>query len=240
MRRRLAFWAFVFVLLAAPAAVASTIIVNQQGSTNPALNGFTNNVGGPVYGTPVGTTAWNMQGSWPFDYNQYVLSSTQITDVNAASNWELTATFNNLSAGTGIETGTYAGVILNDLRFDLALNSDGTGDQVLTVDSFTGSPSYTIAGLGTNPVTLELLYNKSTSTANVFVNGTEVISNYAGYSESYSNIVLFGGVDGNFSHVELETNVSTVPEPATFTLMATGLVGLVGLGSLRRWRATSH
>jgi hypothetical protein len=169
----------------------------------------------------------------------YFLSGAQVTQLNSATNWSLTATFANLSTDT-TQTGygpgsygSYATVDINDLRFDLDLGSDGAGGQVLFADVLAGTPNYTIAGLGTNPVTLEVLYSNSTDTANIYVDGTEVIANYAGYAYSYPSYVIFGGQDGNFSQVELQTNVSAptnvVPEPSSILLLASGLAGLAGM-----------
>jgi hypothetical protein len=94
-------------------------------------------------------------------------------------------------------------------------------------------PTTTIAGLGTDPVTLSLIYSNLTQSADVFVNGTEVISSYAGISEG-SNIIVFGGADGNFTNVELLTGApSTVPELSTWAMLLTGFVA-IGLVGFRR------
>jgi hypothetical protein len=96
---------------------------------------------------------------------------------------------------------------INGVRFDLDLHSDGSGNQVLCADVFSGNPSYC---LGTNPVTLEVFYNSSTMTASIFVNGTKVISNYAGAAAlpcCAANSVQISGENATFSQVELETNV---------------------------------
>jgi hypothetical protein len=204
------------------------IIVDQQGAASPASNGFANDFGVTSQG-PVGTTAWNIQGDWCCGYDYYSLTSSQITDLTTATNWAFIATYQNLSPDTGPGYlgypggyGSYAVVQFNGVRFDLGMHSDGSGDQVLSLDPFGGSPNYTIAGLGTSPVTLEALYNNSTGTANIFVNGTEVISNYAGHAPVQAgNLVFFGGEDGTFSQVELET---TVPEPSTFSMLALSLL----------------
>jgi len=209
------------------------VIVSQQGATNPVLNGFTPEI--VTSQGPVGSTAWNIQGIWNVGSDFYSLSGAQITDLNTATNWAFTATFQNLSLNTTPEVsswpgsyGSYAVVSVNDIRFDLGIHSDGSGDQVLSVDPFASGPNYTISGLGTNYVTLEALYNNSTQTADIFVNGTEVISNYAGNNTSFiGNFVFIGGQDGTFSQVVLESNPSAVPEPGSLGLLATAL-GLVG------------
>jgi hypothetical protein len=236
------------LLVSALACVAlpasANIVVNQEGNQNPISNGF---APGPATQGPVAGPAWNVQGSWCCSYDYYSLTSAQVSSLTSATNWAWTATFANLSPQTTQNGygpgsyGSYADIILNDNRFDLDLGSDGGGNQILFVNSFGGAPSYTITGLGTNPVTLEVLYNNATSNANIYVNGTEVIANYAGYSYGYSNLAFFGGQDGNFSQVELQTNVSaptTTPEPVEMPVLALG-AGCLGFLLWRRRRAAT-
>jgi hypothetical protein len=186
------FVAFTGSMTTAP-LMAQTVIVNQQGATNPSSNGFATDSGVTSQG-PVGTTAWNVQGSACCGYDYYSLSSGQLTALTTAANWAFIATYQNLSPDTGpgfagFDTyGSYAIVQFNGVRFDLLMHSDGKGNQVLSVDSYAGTPDYTIAGLGTNFVTLDVLYTNSTKTANIFVNGTKVISNYAGYPPNCSGL----------------------------------------------------
>lgn len=213
---------------------AANIIVNQAGATNPTSDGFTLNVGGGVTSQgPVGN-AWNVQGTWCCAGDWHYLTDSQITILSKATNWAFIVTYQNLSSDTGPGYfgwpdgyGSVAYLQINGLRFDLDLHSDGHGNQVLSLDPITGSPVYTIAGLGTNYVTLELLYNNTTMTASVFVNGEEVISNYpghapvAGYTE---NAVVFGGENANFSLVELEAGTPTLPVVESAAL-PNGIVG---------------
>jgi hypothetical protein len=74
--------AAIFLELAQTAG--AQLVAQHSGSTNPGTEGFVNNNGGPIYGSPViasvtTPSSWNMTGPWPFNYNQYVLSAAQST-----------------------------------------------------------------------------------------------------------------------------------------------------------------
>jgi len=207
-------------------AASATVFVQHSGSTNPGTEGFTNDVSGPVYGSPVlSPPAWNMTGSWNTNYNQFLLTAAQSAALWSET-WTLTAIMQNLSTGSGFGSGIYADVLVANQRFDIDLSADGAGDQVL---SDSGSSPYTIAGLGTDYATFKMVYSPTSHTVDYYVNGTLAISNSPGVSENFPS-VLFGGVDGNFSLVSLTT---AVPEPSTWALMLVGFGGL-GLSALSR------
>lgn len=222
---------------------ADTIMIQDSGGTDPNTLGFT----GSTYGSPAPGSAsdgnWDVSGPWCCGYDVYSLNSIQVAELDSASSWTYTATFANLSTNTSPEEsypssyttvpgsyGSYASIALNGFRFDLGLHADGSGDQILMLDPFSGGPDYTISGLGTNQVTLSLVYNNSTDTADVYVDGVDVISGLAGnqLSDSTINELFFGGEDGQFSNVELSYaplsfggigDSSPVPEPRTFWLI---------------------
>ncbi len=216
-------------ILATP-MVGADILVDQTGSTNPSTNGFIGGYGSAVSG------AWNIAGSWCCTFDYWTPTALQLSDIASAANWELTTTYSNLSTDTGGGAccgpdtfGSNVSVSLNGIRFDLDLHSDGLGNQILSVNPFAGTPDYTIAGLGTNYVTLEVLYNNATQTGDIFVNGTQVISDYVGHTNYLDPVgVRFGGEDGDFSQIELADNVST-PEPNQFPV----LLGVMGFGLFR-------
>ncbi len=211
------------------------VLLEHTGANDPTTENFLNSgVGtfGPVYNDlGLGINAWNEQGSWCCSYYTHSFTSNEIAALTGATNWEYTVKFRNLSTDTApTQSGIYAAIDVNDLRIDLNIHSDGNGNQILSLNPFTGSPSYTIPGLGMNYVTLQMLYNNTAKTADIYVNGTPVITGYAGWSDPYGeNWANFGGENGNFNLVELETNV---PEPSSLILLASGSLGLVGI--LRR------
>jgi hypothetical protein len=98
-----------------------------------------------------------------------------------------------------------------------------------TIKSYSdlGAHPYTISGLGTSYATFTMVFDPTTHTVDDYVNGTLAISGSAGISEG-SNIVLFGGVNGNFNLVQLAT--TGIPEPSTWAMMAIGFAGLGFVG----------
>jgi hypothetical protein len=226
--------------LAAAPARADINIIQTSGSTDPTTLGFTNDVGGSPAPGSAGIGSWNISGAWCCDYALYSLNGAQASELSAAATWTFTATFANLSNDTSPAfSGSYADVIVNSVRFDLGLHSDGSGDQILSLNTFTGTPAYTITGLGNNPATLSFIYNNTTQTGDAFVNGAEVISGFAGRPEGLGDGgVFFGGENGEFSNVDLQTGSvlpgSPTPEPTYFGLLAVGLGGILFVARRRR------
>jgi hypothetical protein len=178
----------------------------------------------------LGIDAWNVQGSWCCGYLSAALTPSQAAELSASqNNWVFTATFRNLSLNT--VRGSYATVSLNGRRFDLNLHTDGAGNQILSANAFAGGPNVTVPGLGTGYATLKVLFSNATDTADFYVDGAKVISGYAGHTNfAAENLVFFGGENGNFNLVSLETVV--IPEPAMTLMLLSGL--LSGAVLLRR------
>lgn len=223
--------AFAITLSLGGAKAQAQVIIQHSGNTDPITEGFVDAY--TSYGSQSGA-AWNVTGPDCCDYYGYNLTAANVIALDGASEWNMVATMRNLAAP--YYEGAYAVILLNGTRFDLGLRSDGLGNQILNLSygqGYPGSPNYTIAGLGTDPVTLSLIYSNSTNSAGVFVNGTEVISGYAGVSQG-GNAILFGGADGDFTNVELLAGASSsVPEPSTWAMMLLGLAGL-GFAACRR------
>ena len=195
------------------------VIIQDQGGTDPNTLGFTGAFGGTAPGSS-SNGMWDIpSGPWNTNYDQYNLTAANLTDLTAATGYIFTATFNDLSTNTSptfpgapYSYGEYANVGVNNLRYDLGILSDGNGGQLNVINPFDGtSPTSDIPGLGTNPVTLTVVFNNSTQLANSYVNGVQVITSYAGDSTTFTcNCLVFGGELGDFSNVEL---VSGLPNP---------------------------
>ena len=234
--RRLLFVPVWMLLASASSGWAGQIYVLHSGSTDPATEGFGGGQGSAT------VNAWNFSGSWCCTYDRYYLSGTQISQLNSATNWDFRAVVADLSPATtsegyGPDTyGTDVQISLDGVRFDLDLHSGGSGNQVLSLNPFAGGPDYTILGLGTNYVTLDLLYNTATHKADAYVNGNLVITGFGGhgnYVDNGNNVVM-GSANGNVRLVQLQTDVVGigVPEPGSMSLLT--LAGLAVLGLSRK------
>jgi len=210
----------------AAAASADVIIVQDSGGANPNTLGFAGAFGGAAPGTSL-NGAWVIpSGPWNTNYAIRNLTSTDISNLTSAPTWTLTATFANLSTntyatypGAPASCGSYANVSVGGLRFSLGICADGQGNQVLTLDPFTGSPNYTIKGLGTGSVTLSLVFTNATHTADAYVNGVDVIKGYQGGSEYTGTFIGFGGENASFTNVELSYS-TPAPTGPTVSLVA--------------------
>jgi len=139
---------------------------------------------------------------------------------------------------------------LGSLRWDIGIGLDSGGDTVAvlpnTVDGFGPGTSvrefgssYTLTGSGSTYNSYELVFDPNTDTAALWVNGTQVLTDYTGDTSYVGNDgLVVGGVSGgqvNFSFAELTVASSPppVPEPATGGLIA-GTV-LLGFSWIHRF-----
>jgi hypothetical protein len=124
----------------------------------------------------------------------------------------------------------------------LGLNANGETVAVLPTsvvqlgqgDVGTPGPSYTLTGSGSKYETYQLVEAPGTTTANLFINGNQVLSSYTGDPDFVANYVglAFGvesGGTANFNYVGLSAG-TPVPEPWTWTMMGLGFVGLAFAG----------
>jgi hypothetical protein len=244
--------------------MADFIIGPHSGSTDPATEGFTFFTAAPAPTTgpltPDGSTGFNAwqitttgftsQGSYAsgaftgsqlsdIANNGYVLSLRARPIKNSAQAW---------SPGTPIAMAT-ADVGLNaSTRFTIALSLNGSGDTVVTLASsvssggpggsvLTPGTSFTLTGDSGSYHFYQLDYNGTTGLADLFIDGIDEHTAYAGHSSFASNFGLAFGADsfaeGNFNLVEL-TSSASVPEPASLTLLAVTTAGAAAFACRRR------
>jgi hypothetical protein len=166
------------------------------GSIDPVSEGF-------VLGSLTGSAAANDLGSglnaWRVfttdaGNGYYATALTATERQNAMTRgWKLTARMR-------VETGVaYTNVDFQGVgpRFDIALFLDAAGDTVVRLVT-SGSPyaglDYTLAGSGSSYHLYELVFDPATQTADLFVDGIERISDYAGFNFFPIGAMYFGAV----------------------------------------------
>ena len=242
--------------LAASAHAGFTI--THIGSVDPTGEGFTveaccgQSASGPI-SNDLGHDAWSIAGqarSYQFGYYSGTLSPGQKADIGnqgfvltleARASQGVALVYDSSShitvGGAAVDMGTS--------RFEIGLGVDGNGDTVVvlptSIDPFgpdgsirTPGPSYTLVGSGSSYHIYQLVFNSETRSADLFVDGTERIRGYTGDPSFLDNKGLkFGAFSGgqiNFAQVQL---TSPVPEPSVRAMMASGVLLLIGLWSMR-------
>jgi hypothetical protein len=180
---------------------AATLARERTGLANPTTVGFVSN-GSPV-GSPVsndggsGLDAWQVAGSSGGDGYNSVLTEQEKAAAYARG-WRLTATIRAVS-GSG-----FANVAFGPgrKRFDINLVKTAGGDTLVRLNtSITplAGLEYLIAGTAYH--TYELVFDPSSQTATLLVDGVVRLTGYAGHSEFNSDYgPWFGAVGGTFSH----------------------------------------
>lgn len=169
------------------------LIVQHVGTTDPEDEGWTARPGegdsvavGPVHdgGTPAWSVDDNSTALNSIFLYEYAVSDADIAVGNSLG-WKLSTTLRVASD----ESLSYDGsptVIYRDgvtsWQMNFGLNSSGD-TFVRLYTGATSGPVHTIAGNSTYNV-FSLHYDPDAASADLFVNGTEVISNYAGFDSS--------------------------------------------------------
>jgi hypothetical protein len=181
-----------------------------------------------------GTPAWAQNTTGTGSYAMYYLSP-DVADANegAANGWELEVEARIPTTSLTPSFGSAAGYWDGAKRWHLMFGAEADGDPIVKLADG-GNPTYTLQGAGnTGYHTYKLVYDSAAGTADLFVDGNEVISNWAGGAATTTLIVRWGDdafaedAQVNWNHVKWET----VPEPAAILLVTIG-----GFFALRRRR----
>jgi hypothetical protein len=250
----------VVALMCAASQTRANVLVQYQANADPVAEGFSalSCCGSGSTGSPLsndqGLPAWSIGGGTlgsQYGYLSGGLTSTQQAAI--ATNGFVLTIVDRVIQGTApayttIAPVTIAGADLDTgvVRWEIDLGLDASGNTVVVLPTTVNaggpggaieepgaSDTLTVAGNGYN--TYQLIEAPGASTASLFVNGVEEFSGYTGETAFVLDRGLefsaFSGGQGNFNLVSVGTDVSSVPEPASLSLLG---VGLAGIAALRR------
>jgi hypothetical protein len=241
------------VLLAIVACCGTStagLIVQHVGTADPTTEGWTAEPGG---GGNVnvgsindgGTPAWFVDDNSGADYTTFlythVVSSADIA-VGKSLGWTLSTTLRVASDESLLYDGSPTAIYRDGVtswQMNFGLNASGDTFVRLYTGDTTG-PVHTIAGHSTYN-TFSLSYDPLAPHADLFVNGTEVISDYKGFSNSQTRVLWGAGRSpdqgqGNFS----ELSFVAIPEPSSISICLSAGAGILIAHRLRNRRRSAR
>jgi hypothetical protein len=255
---------------AAPQLMQGAVIFQHSGAADPNSEGWAGGpVGTLMSEGPIindngsGFDAWFTDDNNDFSMNvqnsiAFVQTPTagQITQGNAIG-WRLAARLRVVDSTTTpnpfalFGSSVHLGYDQANRRYDLNFGVDANGEPIVKLVTgvatipangssvFTG-PDINVAGTGYH--LYELIYVPAAGSADLFVDGIEVFSNYGGHTVGVPNAafprVIFGAADsratgqGNWNLVQW----GIVPEASCAALVTTALVLIRGASRTRRRR----
>ncbi|MBM3243139.1 PEP-CTERM sorting domain-containing protein [Candidatus Poribacteria bacterium] len=236
-----------------------TIIFSHTEATDPETEGWTKvnplnlsppnaSVGPVINDLGLGINAWfdddNSQVG-DIAYRQ-IPTAQQIVEGNAFG-WVLRANLRAVSNSSPLDG---AAITLlyrygTTISWQLNFGPDADGDPMVSVADDVGAvATFTLEGAGSSYNLYELRYNPITSSADLFVNGVERISDYTGYNYTgfppVNAAVFWGSGDslnlgrGHWNLAEFEiTSPPPIPEPSTLLLFSIAIFGIIGYRCLQ-------
>jgi len=227
-----------------PVASYGTIIISHVGSADPATEGWVAPVSGCVVVGPVyndrGLDAWSVNdtstvsGSGTAVY-RFVPSAAVISAV-LSGGWKLSAQLRVVNAPENPDRASFVDFIDGATRWRMDFGADTSGDPIVLLQdgvdengNDTGTP-FTLVGGGNGYHLYQLIYDPASATVDLFVDGSERVSNFAGMTTAITRIAFGAGQEAQTGNVNFNL-VQLIPEPATLSLLALG-----GLAMMRRRR----
>lgn len=151
----------------------------------------------------------------------------------SATGWKLSVNMRISSGNTGNAPSMGAGYEDGSAGFEMYFDRESDGDP--TVGFRGGASTYTLDGVGDSTYNLyEMIYDSNSGTADLYVNGVERLSDFAGSISAsprvrWGSVVSNGTGNGYFNSVTFATgSFSVIPEPqqvaGIFALTALGVV----------------
>jgi hypothetical protein len=227
------------IFLGSTLSAASASVYQHAGSTDPTTEGWSIYAQNSTYG-PVndgGVEAWftSDEGSSSGDAVGYSVNLTPL-EVSTAltSGWSFEARLrlpNANQPGAGA-TAFWFGTGSN--RWLLNFSTDADGNQIVWAPTdprnWTSGLSYNTGS--TSYHTYRMVYDTGSGNVDVFVDGVEHISNWAGDGWDEPMMIMFGSgsspAQGRANWASV--NFTVVPVPPSLLLFVSGLIGLAGYG----------
>lgn len=228
-------------LAIATAEVRAQVIISHSGSTDPATEGWTRtsptsgNVGAVTNDLGAGTAAWHVDDNSTVATNYYNFTpSGSLIAQGAAQGWTMSATMRLTTSAPHIG---FMGFGYQDGTKDWEIYAEQTAGNDFVVRFYgVGAPSFALSGQGNDYHTISMVFDPGSSTVDVFIDGVERISNFAGATYEVTQIFFGGGSSNNMGEANYSAvQFSAVPEPST-TAAILGAVALAGVAVVRRGR----
>jgi hypothetical protein len=181
---------FLLAYILAGVCLNAAVIKSFDGTASPSTQGWSSNSGilsGSAV-TDLGESSWQMTGNNCCGYWQAPLTSAQLTDA-LTRGWSLSALVRDVTtAGFG-----YIDFIPNGgTRFDINFGFDGVNQWAGLSNFFdAGNPALKVIIANTSYHLLDMRYSPATQKASLWLDGVEVLSNYAGTTNSSRTMARF-------------------------------------------------